>query len=109
MSNGNTNNAVLEEAGVTSVDIDEMNSIVGKVPAEKLDHSPMPSTMSKPGHLHRFITRSGYGLNSRRMRTLPPNFETQLFLGTKNKTFWGLADINHIVTLEKDDENNARK
>ncbi|KAG7364615.1 IQ calmodulin-binding motif-containing protein [Nitzschia inconspicua] len=44
MSNGNTNNAVLEEAGVTSVDIDEMNSIVGKVPAEELDHSPMPST-----------------------------------------------------------------
>ncbi|KAG7354964.1 hypothetical protein IV203_004320 [Nitzschia inconspicua] len=53
----------------------------------------------------RLFSEAGYGLNSRRMCTLPSNFETQMFLRT-NKTFWGLADINHIVTQEKDDENN---
>ncbi|KAG7341354.1 hypothetical protein IV203_023305 [Nitzschia inconspicua] len=53
----------------------------------------------------RLFSEAGYGLNSRRMRTLQSNFETQMFLRT-NKTFWGMADINRIVTQEKDDENN---
>ncbi|KAG7347831.1 hypothetical protein IV203_016536 [Nitzschia inconspicua] len=53
----------------------------------------------------RLFSEAGYGLNTRRMRTLPSNFETKMFLRT-NKTFWGMADINRIVTQEKDDENN---
>ncbi|KAG7361649.1 hypothetical protein IV203_036750 [Nitzschia inconspicua] len=49
----------------------------------------------------RLFSEAGYGPNSRRMRTLPSNFESQLFLRT-NKSFWGMADINHIVTNEED-------
>ncbi|KAG7346544.1 hypothetical protein IV203_005612 [Nitzschia inconspicua] len=52
----------------------------------------------------RLFSEAGYGLNSRRMRTLPSNFESQLFLRT-NKTFWGMAEINHnIMTNEGDEE-----
>ncbi|KAG7342369.1 nucleotide-sugar transporter [Nitzschia inconspicua] len=39
----------------------------------------------------RLFSEAGYGLNTRRMRTLPSNFETQMFLRT-NKTFCGLLD-----------------
>ncbi|KAG7354323.1 hypothetical protein IV203_003679 [Nitzschia inconspicua] len=53
----------------------------------------------------RLFSEAGYGLNSRRMRTLPSNFESQLYLRT-NKTFWGMAEINHIMTNEGDEEKN---
>ena len=47
----------------------------------------------------RFFSKAGYTFSDRRKLMLPANLEEQLFLHT-NSRFWGIDDVNHVVTNE---------
>jgi hypothetical protein len=50
----------------------------------------------------RLFSEAGYGHNYRRMRSLPSNFEAQLFLRT-NKELWDIPDINSLINDNQQD------